>query len=140
MGRRGSSRWGRIKRYYPAGAYFIRYEGRCSLQKPINSPEMNIELIAKVCHEVNKAFCEANGDHSQQSWNEASDSQKENSKNAVSYALAKNPTPDLQHEAWVQAKVADGWVHGEVKDAIKKTHPSILPYSQLPHFEQIKDQ
>ena len=32
---------------------------------------MDIEKIAKTCHEVNKVFCEALGDDSQVSWEEA---------------------------------------------------------------------
>jgi hypothetical protein len=36
-------------------------------------------------------------------------------------------------------KVADGWIHGPVKDIVAKTHPCILPYHLLPVSQQAKD-
>jgi hypothetical protein len=35
--------------------------------------------------------------------------------------------------------IKDGWVYGEVKDAEKKTHPCLVPFDQLPLFQQKKD-
>jgi hypothetical protein len=48
-------------------------------------------------------------------------------------------TPDQQHAAWMADKLADGWVYGAVKDAENKTHPCMVPYEQLPTFQQLKD-
>lgn len=31
----------------------------------------DVKSIARVCHEANKAFCAANGDHSQKTWEDA---------------------------------------------------------------------
>ena len=39
----------------------------------------------------------------------------------------------------MQEKINDGWVYGEVKDAEKKTHPCIVPFEELPEFQQKKD-
>ena len=100
---------------------------------------MKTEVIAKVCHEVNKAFCEANGDLSQKSWSEAEEWQKQSAIKGVEFALTGEATPADQHEAWVKDKVDAGWVYGEVKDAEKKTHPCLVPYDQLPAFEKTKD-
>lgn len=100
---------------------------------------MNKETIAKVCHEVNKAFCEAHGDFSQTSWNEAEEWQKKSAIKGVEFTLTGEATPEGQHGAWVKDKVDAGWVFGEVKDAEKKTHPCIVPYEQLSHFEKTKD-
>jgi hypothetical protein len=36
-------------------------------------------------------------------------------------------------------KKADGWKFGKAKDAKKKTHPMMIPYRDLPAFEQRKD-
>lgn len=100
---------------------------------------MNTETIAKVCHEVNKAFCEANGDNSQKSWNDAEEWQKESAIKGVEFALSGTATPADQHDAWVKDKVDTGWVFGETKDADKKTHPCIVPYDELPEFQKTKD-
>jgi hypothetical protein len=104
------------------------------LKKP-----METEIIAKVCHEVNRAFCEANGDHTQKSWEEADEWQKESTIKGVEFAIAANRTPEDQHEAWLKEKTEAGWVYGEIKDPEKKTHPYIIPFGQLPQTEKTKD-
>lgn len=43
------------------------------------------------------------------------------------------------HDSWLAEKARDGWVYGKVKDADAKTHPCIVPFSQLPVEQQIKD-
>jgi hypothetical protein len=100
---------------------------------------MKSQTIAKVCHEVNKAFCEANGDFSQKSWNEADEYQKQSSIKGVEYALVNVSTPEDQHEAWMKEKTEAGWVYGETKDPKRKTHPSLVPFEQLSLIEKTKD-
>lgn len=99
-----------------------------------------IMVIAKTCHQANKVWCEANGDQSQKDWFEAEDWQKESSITGVVFRLG-NPDAkeDAQHNAWMEDKIKDGWVYGEVKDAEKKTHPCLVPFDQLPLFQQKKD-
>lgn len=102
--------------------------------------EVNVEAIAKVCHEANKAWCEANGDNSQKSWEEAEEWQKQSAVKGVEFKLYNpNAGNDAQHNAWMKDKIEDGWVYGEVKDANKKTHPCLVPFEQLPNFQQKKD-
>lgn len=99
-----------------------------------------IRDIARICHEVNRAWCEFNGDLSQVAWDKAPDWQKESMVRGVEFVLA-NPTAheSAQHDAWMRDKVAEGWVHGTVKDANKRTHPCIVPYEELPDVQQFKD-
>ena len=99
-----------------------------------------ITTIALVCHEANAAWCWSQGDHSQKHWSEAEDWQRESAIKGVEFRL-NNPDAkhDAQHNAWVQDKINDGWVYGIVKDAEKKTHPCIVPFEQLPLFQQKKD-
>ena len=47
---------------------------------------MNIEQVAKVCHETNKAYCETVGDASQKSWNEAEEWQRQSAIKGVQFA------------------------------------------------------
>lgn len=54
-------------------------------------------------------------------------------------AAINGQTPRQSHETWMASKLRDGWVHAAVKDADAKTHPSLLPYDQLPSEEQDKD-
>ena len=102
--------------------------------------EKQIENIAKVCHQANKAICENNNDTSQKNWEEAEEWQRESAIKGVKFRLENSTAPNsAQHEAWMADKVADGWAYGEVKDAEKKTHPCIVDYSELPKFQQDKD-
>ena len=101
---------------------------------------MNVELIAKTAHNVNRAYCESIGDHSQKQWEEAEEWQRQSAVNGVRFAI-ENPDapPSAQHEAWLQDKVKDGWIYGEVKDADKKEHPCLVPYEELPLEQRTKD-
>jgi hypothetical protein len=96
--------------------------------------------IAKVCHQANKAFCEANDDFSQKDWNESEMWQRESAIKGVAFRI-NNPQAghDAQHNSWMKEKVESGWVYGEIKNAEAKTHPCIVPFDKLPKFQQQKD-
>jgi hypothetical protein len=98
------------------------------------------EIIAEVCHEANKKWCEANGDYSQKNWNDAEQWQRDSAVNGVKFKLA-NPDAghDAQHNSWLKEKVEQGWIFGREKDTEKKTHPCIVPFEELPEFQQKKD-
>ena len=96
--------------------------------------------IASVCHEANRAWCEANGDFSQKPWGTAETWQIISAEKGVEFRL-ENPDalPSAQHDAWSADKIADGWKYGVVKDADKKEHPCLVPFEELPEFQQKKD-
>jgi len=101
---------------------------------------MNRELIAKVCHNVNKAFCESIGDFSQPSWEEAPDWQKESAMSGVDFHFGNpNTTPADSHNNWMADKVKDGWKYGPVKNSETKEHPCMVLYEDLPKEQQTKD-
>lgn len=98
------------------------------------------EDIAKVAHEANRAYCETIGDYSQPTWNEAPQWQRDSALLGVHFHL-DNPAagPQGSHDSWLAQKAADGWVYGEVKDPVAKTHPCMVPFGQLPTEQQLKD-
>lgn len=102
--------------------------------------EALVEFVASVCHEANRALCQAFGDYTQPPWDAAPDWQKQS---AVAGVQLHQASPDLgpeaSHNAWMAHKVAEGWVYGEVKDATAKTHPCLVPFAQLPPEQQAKD-
>ena len=106
----------------------------------INKMENKVEFIAKACHEANRVWCQANGDDTQKHWQDAEQWQRDSAIKGVEFRIG-NPEAgkDAQHNAWMADKVNDGWVFGEVKDAEKKTHPCIVPFENLPEFQQKKD-
>lgn len=99
-----------------------------------------ITTIARVAHEVNRAYCASLSDFSQVSWDLAPTWQQESAIAGV-MAIIQNPatTPEQSHEGWTAVKVADGWVYGAVKDATAKTHPCLVPYAELPMAQRTKD-
>ena len=101
---------------------------------------MDRTLIARVAHEINRAYCASLGDTSQPAWEDAPEWQKASALVGVSMHLA-NPdaTPEQSHESWLAQKVAEGWKYGPVKDAEKKEHPCFRPYAELPAEQKAKD-
>lgn len=105
---------------------------------------MNVEQIAQVCHEANRAYCITLGDFSQKVWSEAEPWQQESAIKGVQYRLdaharGETPPPDAQHNAWLADKERTGWRYGPVKDASKREHPCCVPYQELPVEQRLKD-
>lgn len=101
---------------------------------------MYIKDIAKVCHEANKALCEALGDSSQDSWMLAPRWQIESAITGVKFNLVYPDAPaSASHDSWLNEKCLDGWIYGPVKDAKLKTHPCYVSYEELPKEQQAKD-
>jgi len=101
---------------------------------------METNLIARICHEANRAICEANRDYSQVDWNDAEDWQKDSAIRGVQFVLdSPDVTVEDLHNNWCRDKVRDGWEYGEVKDAVRKTHPCLVAYQKLPTEQQLKD-
>ncbi len=101
---------------------------------------MEVVKIARVCHEVNRAYCASLGDHSQPSWEEAPDWQRASAINGVSYTLAHpEAKPSDSHESWLVEKRDAGWKYGPVKNPEAKEHPCFVPYDQLPAEQKAKD-
>jgi len=101
---------------------------------------MNVDLIAKTCHEVNRAYCKSIGDNSQLAWEDAPEWQKESAINGVKFhQYHPDSKPSDSHDSWMKEKLEQGWQYGSVKDPAKKEHPCLVPYEDLPKEQQIKD-
>ena len=101
---------------------------------------MDIEKIAIVCHETNRAFCQSIGDDSQPDWQHAPDWQRTSAINGVKFHIANpNAKPSQSHDSWLAEKKAAGWKYGPVKDPENKEHPCFIPYDQLPEEQKAKD-
>ncbi len=100
----------------------------------------HIHDIARVCHEVNRAYCEALGDNSQPTWELAPQWQKDSAvKGVIFHAEHPEATPADSHASWLREKEAAGWTYGPVKDPEKKEHPCFVPYDQLTVEHRVKD-
>jgi hypothetical protein len=45
----------------------------------------------------------------------------------------------MEHDRWLQEKLAAGWRYGPQRDDARKLSPSLVPYDQLPESEKDKD-
>jgi hypothetical protein len=98
-----------------------------------------ITVIAKMCYEVNRAYCAALREE-QPSWEDAPQWQIDSAIKGVAFhILTPDAGPDASHMSWMSQKVLDGWKYGKVKDADKKTHPCMVPFHHLPVEQQAKD-
>jgi hypothetical protein len=101
---------------------------------------MDNKKIARVAHEVNRAYCQSMGDLSQPPWNEAPEWQKLSAENGVAFhQMNPEATPQASHESWLKQKADDGWKYGPEKDPEKKEHPCFMSYYQLPQDQRAKD-
>lgn len=109
-----------------------------------NFLDREVETIAVLAHEVNRAYCLAIGDKSQKPWGKAPQWQKDSAMDGVRFHLklleaGKKATPEQSHKNWLKQKIADGWKYGKVKDVVKKTHPCFRQYDKLPLEQRAKD-
>lgn len=101
---------------------------------------LSIEKVAEICHEANRAYCAALGDMSQLAWADAPKWQRDSAVEGVKFRLAHVfAEPSASHESWSAHKIADGWVYGEVKDPVAKTHPCLVAFDDLPPEQRVKD-
>lgn len=101
---------------------------------------MKVEEIARVCHEVNRAYCEALGDYSQKPWEQAPSWQKDSAMQGVRLHLGEPFVgPQASHDYWMRKKVSEGWSYGPVKDEVARTHPCLVAFYNLPKEQQAKD-
>lgn len=123
------------------------WKPRAKAQKNKTNTEKTVEVIdkeviAEMCHEANRVWCRMNGDDSQPSWFDAPDWQRALARMGVEFHLTHlDAGDDASHQNWMDQKVAEGWVYGEVKNpnARPPTHPCIVPFSELPMVQQKKD-
>ena len=131
----GTRRWPRAGRCF-------RSEGMRDMNPDDNTTfplsDDQIEAIACACHEVNRAYCAVIGDNSQVAWADAPEWQRESAKMGI-LRVYNNSTPEELHQSWCDQKVADGWRYGPFKDADQKVHPCLVPYSELPAEQKVKD-
>lgn len=99
-----------------------------------------VDMVARICHEANRAYCIELGDDSQVPWDDAPDWQRDSARDGVLFHVA-NPVvaPADSHGRWLRLKVAQGWKWGPEKDPEKKLHPCIVPWRELPWDQRMKD-
>ena len=97
-----------------------------------------IEICARIAHSVNREYSRSLGDFSHDSWWSSPEWQRTSCIAGVRGVLNGN-TPEQSHESWTAHKLKEGWVYGPEKDAAAKRHPCLVPYTELPPTQRLKD-
>ena len=99
-----------------------------------------VAVIAKICHQAHRAWCQETGDNSQPIWECVSQAIKDSAIAGVQAVIEKpSTTPEESHENWAKGKLAAGWKYGPKKDERSKQHPCLVPYDKLPEHHRQKD-
>lgn len=97
------------------------------------------EQVASVCHDANCRMQRIHNDPAPSlPWDCESDELKQSVIDGVR-RVRSGTTPRENHEAWRAYRAAKGWTLGP-KDLVQKTHPSLVPYDELPQAERDKNQ
>lgn len=107
----------------------------------LGSTDVAAEDIARVVHAANRELQIVQGDPvPSPPWDEAPDYQAKQAIAGVQEVIRNRElTAEQSHELWADRMRADGWTYGAVKDVVRKTHPTLLPFSELPAEQQLKD-
>jgi len=110
------------------------------VQTRLPNANMSDYMIAVVAHEANRIYCALIGDYSQVPWVDAPKWQRVSAIKGVAFVRAHpDAGPDASHNAWLEEKIAAGWVYGQEKNPDLKTHPCCVPYDELPVDQRRKD-
>lgn len=111
---------------------------------------ISIEIVASMCHEANRKWCEAHGESGlHKPWEEETQEEKSISINAMRELLTNHAfitKADISMcaqrawEKWKHEKTEQGWTYNPVKNRELKHHPCLVPYyDQLNKYEKTKD-
>jgi excisionase family DNA binding protein len=95
--------------------------------------------IARVCHAANAELQRIQSDPCPSlPWDAETEEARQIAVAGVEAALG-GATPEELHAEWARNKAASGWMRGAFKDPQARTHPSLVPYEDLPEGERVKD-
>lgn len=97
--------------------------------------------IARVVHEANRALQREQADPTipvSPSWDDLDEETRYSALVGVE-GVQRGNTPEDSHEEWCRFKLGHGWSWGPVKDEETKQHPLLVPYSELPPSQRVKD-
>lgn len=100
----------------------------------------DLAAIAQTVHEAVRAWSAAHGQATIPAWSEAPEWMQTSSRQSVQFVLDHpDAGPGAQHAQWMEQRLAAGWTYGPDRDETRKHHPMLVPFEELPEFEQQKD-
>jgi hypothetical protein len=113
--------------------------------------EEDVDFISSICHASNRglvieAFSQQGkrpsiDDPAMVDWAGVPAAIKDSTRAGVRLALTRGEHYQAgeSHAAWLKYKLAEGWTYGSEKSLGNKTHPNLVPFSELSLIEQLKD-
>jgi len=98
-----------------------------------------VNAIAKMCHEVNRAYTAAIREPLKH-WHELEEQDKNIVIEHVAFLII-NVDADVKawHDAWVSKMIVAGWKYDAKRSLKNKTHEHLKPFHHLPEKQQVKD-
>lgn len=98
------------------------------------------EKIARAAHEATRAWTDSIGQLSDRPWRRVDQHLRGQMIDTVrSIAMGEIKNADQLHEIWMTQRLEDGWKYGLKKNMRIKSHPCLLPRSQLSVGDRLKD-
>lgn len=105
---------------------------------PVSDSEL-VEFLARICHNVNRAFSQAFDTPVQPVWGDAPECQKDNARKGVALHMNHPEAgPAASHAAWFMHRENEGWKYGPVEDPVNKTHPYMVHFDELPAHKRAR--
>lgn len=107
--------------------------------KPLHDVRQ-LDRIARTVHEALSAWRVANGHDALTAWDDVSIQDRQSTYDSVQHVITHpEATAADQHDQWMRQKENKGWVFGEERDDVRKRHPMLRPFEELPDYERRKD-
>lgn len=101
-------------------------------------PLFGLEDIARLVVNTNADYSKALGEQYTY-WDETTTEVKNSIIRGVISALRYNPTPEQNHQNFLDDRIKDGWTYGPEKNVGLKTHPDMVPFELLPTDQKAKN-
>lgn len=97
-----------------------------------------IEGVARICHEANRAYCLLTADPALPAWDDLEEPYRDSCRKGVLGILNGNTAAE-SHAGWMKERFSQGWILGAPLDRECKVHPNLVRYDQLPEAQRRKD-
>ena len=96
--------------------------------------------VGKMVFELVNDLRSFDPDDTIESWNDLSEERQKSMCRFIDDVL-KNPTMTAEemHVSWMDERLKNGWIYGEVTDRSKKIHNCLVPYEDLSVLQKAKD-
>jgi hypothetical protein len=101
-------------------------------------PLFGLDDIARIVVNTNADYSRSLGEDVQY-WDETGPEVRASIVRGILSALRYNPTPEQNHQNFLDDRTKEGWTYGPEKNVELKQHPDLLPFEHLPAEQKAKN-